>query len=162
MPLVRGHGTVPLTKDVFIQGLVRLGYAGLFATSYFLLPTSYFKDLCGRLGYAGLLAPASYCLLPSYFLLPTRYTGPVGMLSSLFKRIDSDKSGVLGFMEVREWMTGRMRRKTMAHSIHLMWQRNDSVTLKTIEWSAQACPRVRLGLGLGLRSGSGLGSIPSQ
>lgn len=32
-------------------------------------------------------------------------------------------------------MTGKMRRKTMANSVHLMWGRNDGVTLKTIKWS---------------------------
>lgn len=55
------------------------------------------------------------------------YLGPTGMLLTLFKRIDRDGSGIIGFSELREWMTGRMGRVRQARSIHLLSGRNDDV-----------------------------------
>ena len=65
------------------------------------------------------------------------YKGPHGMLLSLFKKIDGNGNGVLGFAEMREWMTGRMRRQTEARIVHLLWGRTDGMTLDRMPWSSK-------------------------
>jgi hypothetical protein len=38
-------------------------------------------------------------------------------------------------------MTGRMKRKTQAREVHIMWARNDGETLQTIDWSPAGLQR---------------------
>jgi hypothetical protein len=51
------------------------------------------------------------------------------------------KTGVINFTEVREWMTGRMKRKAQARNIHLLWNRTDGMTLMKMKWTPKAIKR---------------------
>lgn len=51
------------------------------------------------------------------------------------------KTGVINFTELREWMTGSLRRKAQARNIHIMWARNDGLTLKTMKWKPRTIRR---------------------
>eukprot|EP00900_Chrysochromulina_parva_P015581 jgi/Chrpa1/24023/Chrysochromulina_OHIO_Genome00006235-RA len=68
------------------------------------------------------------------------YSGAPGMLVNLFKRIDSDKTGIIGFAELREWMTGKMRRTTRARETHLLYGLK-GVTLRDIKWTPKRLRR---------------------
>ena len=48
---------------------------------------------------------------------------------------------MINFTEVREWMTGRMKRKAQARNIHLLWNRTDGMTLKKMKWKPKAIKR---------------------
>ena len=39
------------------------------------------------------------------------------MLNSLYKKIDASANGIVGFSEMREWMTGRARRQALARDV---------------------------------------------
>ena len=41
------------------------------------------------------------------------------MLKTLYRKIDSDFTGVIGFAELREWMTGKMRRINKAREVQM-------------------------------------------
>ena len=84
----------PLTKQVFVQGLQRLGYEG---TSE--------------------------------------------MLEPIIDYLDSDSSGAVGQAELREWLTGRLSRQTVARDVHLMLVRKDSLTLSDLEWTVEGLQR---------------------
>lgn len=69
------------------------------------------------------------------------YTGATGMLLSLYKRLDTDRSGVVGFSEIREWMTGRMNRVNLARRVHLLWGRTDGATLESLAYTPKNLKR---------------------
>ena len=48
---------------------------------------------------------------------------------------------MINFTEMREWMTGRMKRKAQARNIHLLWNRTDGMTLKKMKWKPKAIKR---------------------
>ena len=88
-PLFRGDPTRPLTRKVFVDGFIRLGYCG-----------------------------------------------PSGMVGTLFKRMDTDSGGIVGFFELREWMVGRVRRKQSGRTVHLYLKRTDKENVATLQWSS--------------------------
>ena len=81
---------------------------------------------------------------------------------TLFKKIDSSANGVIGFSELREWMTGRLKRQAkvciaqcmhvlfacslrcvsplslsacmQAREVHLLWGRDESWSLAEMVW----------------------------
>lgn len=50
------------------------------------------------------------------------YAGPAAALGALHKHIDRNGSGMVGFSEVHEWLTGKLRRAALAHEVHLLWK----------------------------------------
>jgi len=69
------------------------------------------------------------------------YKGPLGMLQTLYKRCDRDRSGVIGFTELHNWMTGKMDRANLARRVHLLWGRSDGLTLERMTWSPDGLRR---------------------
>lgn len=95
MPLVKGDATRSLTKEVFLEGLKRLGFCG-----------------------------------------------PLGMLSSLFRKLDADRSGSIGFSELHSWLTGRTTRINLARRVHLLWERKDGIKqLNELKWTPTSLRR---------------------
>lgn len=117
VPLVKGNASVPLTRDVFVQRLKRLGYSG---------PTSMLLTLFKKIdSECACHDPrACMCLVTS-----------LAALACL--PVVRSKGGIIGFTELREWMTGRMRSTAMARSVHLMSGRSDNVSLKDLTWDPQ-------------------------
>lgn len=48
---------------------------------------------------------------------------------------------MINFTELKEWMTGRLKRKAQARSIHLMWNRTDNITLRQMKWKPKMLKR---------------------
>ena len=74
-------------------------------------------------------------------MLRLGYSGPRKMLVSLYKRIDKDCSGIIGFSELREWTIGRVTRIKAARYVNILTGRTDKATLQTLTWDREQLRR---------------------